>query len=325
MVLLFLLGVLMITLTIIDLVWTTIWIDGGAGLITKQLTHLLWKIISKIQKGKNLSGPLILMVVLFNWVVLLWLGWTLIFYSDFNSIINTINDQPTTWQDLIYYSGYSFFTLGSGDYAPATHFWKILTVLASGTGTLFLALGASYVISIIDAVINKRAFARNLFSLGSTPEEILSVAWNGNDFNEINSLIIDLSDHLNRLSIQHKAYPLLHFFHTKNKNEAVALAVPIFSNVLSILEYGTIKEKRPPVIVLKKANQSVDNYVDTLQSMHIDPTDEPLTLPDLDQLRRMDLPVLNDKLFKKQMNKTEDKRRKLLGLVVDDLWSEKDL
>ena len=323
---LFILGIVIIIFTITDIIWTTLWVDGGAGVITDNLSTLIWVIMLKLSRvSKNLlklSGPIILIATLINWIILLWVGWTLVFSSNFDSIINTVNNNTIVWENFIYYAGYSIFTLGSGDYAPSSPFWQILTTIASGSGMLFFTLGASYIISLIGAVIDKRSFASSIMAIGESSEEIVIESWNGENFSNIDLLLMNLSDSLSPLSIKHKAYPLLHYYHTDKKSEAISVAVSIIDNALSIMYYGVEKEVRPNPILLKKFRNCVQDYLDTLKNTHIEPSDMPLHLPDLNILRKENLPVLEDHLFEMNMKKEEDRRKKILGLLIEEKWNE---
>ena len=299
---LFVIGIIVVILTILDMFWTTLWVDGGAGFITNKISNVIWIIMSKMTRGSknilNLAGPLILTLTLLNWIILLWLGWTLTFSSNFNSIVNTANNNPIIWQDFTYYAGSAIYTLGNGDYAPASPLWQVLTNLASASGMLFITLGASYITSIVGAVMDKRSFASSVFAIGNNPQEILLQAWNGKDFSNMDLLLINLSDNLSPLSIKHKAYPLLHFYHASNKNEALGLAIPIIDNALLIIEYGIEKEAKPNPILLRNFRNCVESYLNSLEKTHINPSDKPLDLPDLNILRKEKLPVLEDNIFK---------------------------
>lgn len=264
---LFVLGLLVVLLTIIDIIWTTLWVDGGAGFITNKICTLLWILMTRMNRGNDgilkFSGPIILITTLVNWIILLWIGWTLIFSGSFESITNTVNNNPIEWKNFIYYSGYSIFTLGSGDYAPTSPLWQILTTIASGTGMLFFTLGASYIISVIGAVGDKRSFASSVLGIGSSPEEIVIESWNGNDVSSIDLLLMNLSDNLSKLSVKHKAYPLLHYYHTNKKQQASAIAIPIIDDALSIMEFAIEKGAKPNLILLKKFRSCIDDYLDT--------------------------------------------------------------
>ncbi len=322
---LFLFGTLIVLAVILDIIWTTLWIDGGAGFITHRLSNMVWKMISKMPLGKELSGPITLMSVLLTWIALLWLGWTLVFASHPHSIYSTLNNHTLHWENFIYYAGYTIFTLGSGDYAPTSPFWQILTNLASGTGTLFLALGTSYILTIVGAVVDKRIFARGFFSMGASSDEILIDSWNGENFSAMDSSLAELASELSALAVRHKAYPLLHYYHTKERNEASALAIPILDNLLFILEYGIEEKSKPNPILLKKARNAVEDYLGTLEKAYITIPEEPLVLPDLERLAKEKLPVIENEVFEMKMAVVKNRRRKLLGLLVEDMWSEDDL
>lgn len=42
------LGLGLTLFTIIDLIWTTLWVDGGAGPLSDRLTAFTWKLIKRI-------------------------------------------------------------------------------------------------------------------------------------------------------------------------------------------------------------------------------------------------------------------------------------
>jgi len=77
-------GILLVAFTIIDALWTILWVDGGGGPLSARTTHWTWKAIKAIfpsdkHKLLSLAGPLTLTLILLSWVVLLWVGWTLVF------------------------------------------------------------------------------------------------------------------------------------------------------------------------------------------------------------------------------------------------------
>nr|WP_249038834.1 ion channel [Haloterrigena salifodinae] len=65
--------------------------------------------------------------------MLLWIGWTLVFASAKNAIIDTLNRGSISWSDRLYFTGYAIFTLGIGDVAPRTGRWQFVTILATLT------------------------------------------------------------------------------------------------------------------------------------------------------------------------------------------------
>src|SRR5690625_7816036 len=57
---------------IVDLIWTTLWLGGGAGPLSDRLTTLTWKVIKRIDNEylSNLTGPLILSLRILSWYLL---------------------------------------------------------------------------------------------------------------------------------------------------------------------------------------------------------------------------------------------------------------
>lgn len=91
----FTLGVLLLTIAIVDLVWTTLWVEGGAGPLTSRLMSWSWRMLRKILDQNSqllsLTGPLVFAISLLVWISLLWGGWTLIFASAESALIDTLN------------------------------------------------------------------------------------------------------------------------------------------------------------------------------------------------------------------------------------------
>ena len=96
-----LLGALLIVFTAVDLVWTTLWVDGSGGPLSSRLTTGLWRGLRKVggrhSRALSLAGPLMLVASLVTWVLLLWAGWTFLFAGDADSLIDTRDQEPVTW------------------------------------------------------------------------------------------------------------------------------------------------------------------------------------------------------------------------------------
>ncbi|WP_027108189.1 hypothetical protein [Lacticigenium naphthae] len=317
-------GTVLVLITIGDLIWTALWVDGGAGPISNGITTFIWKIMVGLNRKKSsiltVSGPVILTLTLLGWILLLWAGWTLIFAGSPQSIIDTAESQPITWNDLIYYAGYVLFTLGNGGFAPANAYWQIMTTVATGTGMLFLTLGASYILSIVNAVVRKRSFASSVLGIGKSAEEIVAIAWDGEGFSHLDLLLNTLASELSTLTQQHKAYPLLHYYHTHKPTQAITVAVPTLDDALSMIEQGTPKKAMPNPLLMKEMRSSIEEYLETLNQAFIEPSDKVPPIPSMDLLRKKAIPVLPEEEFKENMKSLEGRRKKLLGLMTADNW-----
>jgi hypothetical protein len=318
----FVLGVFFLILVVVDLLWTTLWVEGGAGPLTARLMAWEWKGVRKIEdshaKLRSLSGPIILISSLFVWILLLWIGWTLVFAGSPFPIIDTIDGGPISWIDRAYFTGYTIFTLGNGDFAPRDGIWQLATTLTTASGMLFVTLIVTYILSVLDAVTQKRAFATGVSGLGMQSDEIIQESWNGETFEGLALPLNTATEQLNRLASNHKAYPLLHYFHTPEAAKAPVRSIAVLDETLLILTYGIPEQDRPSNIIVKNARASVDSYLEILSTAFIEPADRTPPPPDLSAIRQAGVPTLSNQAFRESVDELADRRRALLGLVESD-------
>ncbi|MBT2571151.1 potassium channel family protein [Planococcus sp. ISL-110] len=320
----FILGILLLLIAIIDLLWTILWVDGGAGPVSSRLTTLLWNGLRKISNDKSrllsLAGPLILTATLFMWVGLMWAGWTFLFAGAENSLIDTRDQEPITWAARIYFVAYSMFTMGNGDFSPKDGFWQIATSFTTASGMLFVTLGVSYVLSVLGGVTQKRSFAEGITGQGKSGVMIVKQSWNGEDCSSIDLLLKDAAAQLSTLTQQHKAYPILHYYHSQNTEQSSAVAVAILDEALSLFKYGIPETKRPNKVWTTEASSSVQSHLSTLNSAFIKPADSTPPLPELSKLQTFGLPTKDQDDFEQGLSSIEERRKKLLGMIQADAW-----
>lgn len=324
-VLYYLAGGAIVLLATVDLIWTTLWVDGGTGPLSKPLARGTWWLTKSLSRGNkhifSLVGPLILVLTITSWAVLLWVGLTLFFAGNPESIVQTTFEGPITWYERFYFTGFTLFTLGVGDYSPQPGFWQIVTAFNSGLGIMLLTLGASYVISVVGAVVNKRAFARTVTGLGLTSSDLVKLAWDGNDLYQLDLILMDLSSKITELCQQHQAYPLLHFYHSKKMTESSALAVAILDETLSVIEWGVGDATLYNTVLVKDARSSIESYLGTLTAAFIEEANTEPERPDLNDIKAKGIPFVSQDVFKDRLDQAAPRRRKLLGAVQADCHS----
>ena len=318
------LGIVLLVVTVLDLLWTTLWVDGGAGPITSRVTTWTWRGLRRIgsERSRALStaGPLMLVISLTVWIGLIWAGWTFVFAGGGNVLIDTRQPEAVTWTGRIYFVGYSMFTMGNGDFTPVDGVWQLVTALTTASGMLFVTLGVSYVLSVLGAVTDKRSFAGSVTGLGARGEEIVQNGWDDGAFRGLNLPINMLASDLDRLAEQHKAYPVLHYYHSDQAQTSAAMAVAVFDEAMTILRRGVPDEQRPNQALIENACSSTDSYLETLSGAYVDPADEAPRPPDLDRLREANIPTVADEEFADVLEELDERRRKLLGMVTADAW-----
>lgn len=313
------LGIFLLVVAAVDFLWTTLWIDGGAGPLTKRTSSLCWKAFRKISRDSprflTVTGPVILSVTLLIWIFMLWAGWTFVFAGAESTIADSNDSVPISWSERIYYAGYVIFTLGIGDYTPKEGVWQVATILATGNGMLFITLAVTYILSVVGSVTEKRAFADSVTGAGSSGSEFVKNSWNGTDFHNANLLLNTFSSQLSTLSTQHKAYPILHFYHSRSDQQAAPVAVAVLNEALVLFRYGFSEKHQPNKLLLLQLEASIDNYLDTLREVGIRSSDETPSTPNLSKLREMGLPAVSDEEFQQRLSEITDRRKHLLGIV----------
>ena len=106
---------------------------------------------------------------------------------------------------------------------PSGDIWRVLTSIYSFTGLILLTMSVTYFIPVLSAVIDQRKLGITLGTLGSSPEEIVLTSWNGKNFEPLISKVDALSDSIIKYSQQHRAYPVIHYFHNNNIYRHIAL------------------------------------------------------------------------------------------------------
>lgn len=319
-----LLGAFLLALAIVDLLWTTLWVDGGNGPLSARLTTWLWRGLRKMGERRSrtlsLAGPIMLVASLLTWVVLIWAGWTFLFAGGDGALIDTQGREPVTWSARIYFVGYSMFTMGNGDFIPKDGFWQIATGLTTASGMLFVTLAVSYVLSVLGAVAQKRSFASGVTGIGMQGEALVERGWDGEDAHALDLPLNTLASQLDLLADQHNTYPILHYYHSDRAETASAVAVAVLDEALTLLRFGVPGEHRPNAAVLEGTRSSVESYLRTLHSAFIKPADHTPPPPDLGRLRAAGVPTVSDSEFADALAGQEERRRKLLGMVRADAW-----
>ncbi|MDO5457971.1 MAG: ion channel [Atopococcus tabaci] len=309
------LGVLLLLFVTLDIIWTTLWVDGGAGPLTNFVTSLIWKSLKKIgPTGKMLeqSGPVILIMTLLTWVTAAWLGWFLLLLFIEDPLINTIDSRPLNRLDLFYFTGTILFTFGNGDYAPSPGIMQILADLLAGYGMIILSLGISYILNVMEGVVGKRTLARDISSIGRTTEEFLTTMYDGSESYDFSSYLNSISSDINHTAIKQQAYPLLNYYHGGNADKSVAYMLPVLADSLFVLKYGLKDGHKIDDPFIKKTMTAIEDYLESMPSDFLNQEDEITPgFPDYECLDRHRLPLLSKKQFIENFRKLKSIRHDL--------------
>ncbi|MBM7578005.1 potassium channel family protein [Jeotgalibacillus terrae] len=315
-------GIALLAVVLVDFIWTTLWVEGGAGPVTNTLSNGIWRLMKGISMGNSkvlsLAGPLILVMTIIIWVIMFWAGWTFIFASQFGALFNTQNGLPADFMDHIYFTGYVFFTLGNGEIVPNGDNWKVLTIIATGTGMFSITFAVTYLLSVLSAVTQKRAFAQSVSGIGKSGADIVASAWNGKDLHNLDLLLNSFSTELSKLTAQHQAYPILHHYHSINAQTEGVVAVAALDEAMTLIYYSVPEKYWPNALLLKENRSAVDDYLETLDGTHIKIASEAPPAPDPVPLSNAGIPVMEKNSFESSVQQISDRRKQLYGLIIDN-------
>lgn len=322
-------GIIILLITSLDIIWSTLWVDGGSGPFSDKLASFIWTCLSKLNSAKfnilSISGPFVLVSVLVFWISFIWIGWSFIFLAGNEWLIKTSTGESLGIIDTIYYAGYLIFTLGNGEFSASRGLWQIISTIASGTGMIFLTMGASYIISIISAVVQKRSFASSVLSIGRYPVDIIKSMWNGKQFIHEDTYFQSISYQLSTIVFQHKAFPLLRYYHTDVENKAMPIAIVVLDEALSILKYGIDDNIVENNFMFIKLREDIKTYLEVWHNNYSKEINEPLPKSYFSILKETNMPLVDREKFYGDIDDLRDRRKKLLALLKADGWTEDDI
>lgn len=309
-------------ITIYDMVYTIL-SPKGAGFIADRVSRGIWRINLKMTGSNGFNkylayvGPLLLLIIVLTWIILLWLGNTLIVYFDPYSLWSTTkNTYIEGFSESAYFTAYVLSSMGNGNYTPASDWWMFYTGFISYTGVVFISLGISFLIPVIEAVTLKRKICLKINNLGESPKDIIN-NYKENNFIRLTEELRDLETLLIAISQNHLAYPIIHYFHSERLYEALPIQIASLDEALSIMIYQIDSEKIDDIKAIERSYKSITYYLSTLASAFIHPEDDEPVRPNTDYLNELKHkkeidPELNTKLSLR--------RQLLLAYLQNDGW-----
>ena len=313
--LLLLAGLVIVVLIFYDLVQTALRMSQHGGPLTLHLASHMWSVALRFPRLIERAGVVIVLSIVGAWALFSWLGWSLVFASWETSVIATDTKSPADLVGKVYFAGYTIFTLGNGDYAP-TGAWRLVTVVANAGGLVMVTLAITYLAPLLSAVVEKRALAGRISVLGRTVEELVrKLTSSGAD--EVRTELSFFPNEVLLLKERHIAYPVMHYFQSRDRDASIALNLAVLSEALTVVCDGA--EDPDPLLTAaaEKIRGSVERLVDALEPWFM--TDEPETPapPSLDILRKTGVRSRSPDSFIARVQERNDVRRQLRWMVED--------
>lgn len=164
-------------------------------------------------------APFSMIFVLVAWVVILIVGYGLVFYS----IGLHLRPQPVSFGTAIYYAGTSLLTIGYGDVVARTGLSRFVSLAAGASGLGVVAVVTSYLFAVFGAFRQREAFVVTTGSrAGAPPSGVGLLEMHATDEmrSDLPSVFRDGQRWAADVMESHLAYPVLGFFRSSHDYES---------------------------------------------------------------------------------------------------------
>ena len=320
-------GVLLVVTVYLDALATTLTM-GGAGPVTRTALRQVWRLLLRVHRldsGSRLltgAGAGLLFATVLVWVAGLWLGWTLVFLGS-DTVVDADTSGAAGFADVAYFAGFTVFTLGVGDFVASDPSARLVTALASFGGLFLITLAITYLLSVVAAVVGRRAIAVRINTLGASAGEIVANGWTGQSFSSaFIQQLVALTGQLTTTAEQHLAYPVLHYFRGGEKYAAAPVLIGRLDDAMLLLSSGVAAEARPDNSAIEPVRHAIGRYLETASATSSgQQLPDPPPAPDQAALCAAQVPVTPAGDFAHHVEAQSDRRRRLHQLVQSNGWS----
>ena len=156
-------GVGLIGLALLD-AFATFFSHVKRGALSHALVRAMWSTCHRLPGtgALGLAGPVSVLIVLASWVVMLTIGWALVYWPWMpGGFVHTAElDAPgSSLLDSLYFSLVTLATLGYGDISPLSGWLRVVAPLEALLGLGLLTGSVSWLLSIFPVLSRRRALA----------------------------------------------------------------------------------------------------------------------------------------------------------------------
>lgn len=332
-------GLAIVAMTLFDLAATTISLSSVRGPLASRLSAVLWALVRRTDATRlsflhRAAGPALILVVLAGWLVSLTLGWTILF-----SVEGALESSSATQQqsssvravDAAFFVFGGLIGRGSSSLAPDAIGWSTLEALMSLSGVALITLALAWILPVVSAVVQKRAFAARISALGGSPQEIITRAWNGRNLGDLNLQLLPLIPEVSLLAQRHLAYPVMHYFHSSAQRTAVGPRLAALDDALTLIDAARLDRADAGTgldeSTTEPLRQAITDYLATLDKVFISATEDSPPPPDGRTLVQGGLVAEQGFVdaIEERCDRLRERRALLWGYVRHDGWDWQDL
>ncbi|GAA4427262.1 potassium channel family protein [Pontibacter saemangeumensis] len=324
----FIIGVVLVTVTAVDLIYTT-FAPRGSGVISGPVTVIVWRVflnVGRIMKSRTVltgAGIVIVFSILLTWVLLLWAGNVFIYSSADDAIVNTTTKLPADLMERVYFTGYTLSTLGNGDFAAGTDGWRVFTAFISFSGLIFITIAITYMVPVLSAVTQRRALSIRIASIGNSPQRILLNNWNGENYKKLEGQFQNLTQEIIHQGQMHLSYPVLHYFQHEDKEASLLPNLAALDESITLLLLYIPEHMRPGDQYLIPLRKAITTFIGSLTSLYINPKNTDVPALQTNELQQAEVPLQQADM--QQIEQLSKRRRALKAMVEYNGWQWKEI
>ncbi|HVX84021.1 MAG TPA: ion channel [Phycisphaerae bacterium] len=243
-------GALLILLVFLDVFLTVLFARIGTGIISHPLACYTWRAFRPLSglfpKHRaallSLAGPLMLPILVGVWIVLLVLGFALVFYPFLGTgITATSGPTPTNFGIAVYFAGDSLTTVGAPDLAPRYTFLRFTHLICSFTGLSILTLTLTYFLQIYNALQRRNTFALKIHvasAESADAAELLAGLGPEGNFDRGYPQLAEFAAEMTSFQESHHFYPVIFYFRFEDPHYDASRAALVMLDTVSLIKAG---------------------------------------------------------------------------------------
>jgi hypothetical protein len=227
-------GVALLLLIVFDVYATVLHASARYGPIGERINRAVWWFarvfafrLSRPRRHKvlNVVGPLLMPLLVATYIVLLILGFSLLYYPRFPEMFTlSFPGSEASWVDTVYFSGVTLTTLGYGDIVPRTGLVRFIALFEAASGFALISLAITYLITVTSALEHKRAVALSLYHQAGEGADVAGFITHhfvDGRFYGLRDALRTASRDIQGLLEAHVEHPVIHYFHPQEVYKSI--------------------------------------------------------------------------------------------------------
>jgi hypothetical protein len=245
-------GLTLVGLAMLDVFLTVLHVQVESP-ISNHLERRVWQLLVQISRTlppharDELLGwgaPLMIGGIVVFWSILYVVGFALLYvpYVHSPSVFFITGVQPQfSFEDALYFSALTFFTLGYGEIVPVHPILRLLAVLQGALGLTTLSLSVTYLLSVYPLIARKIGLAEslNLETGGRSDGVVVAERYiRGGRYEALGQRLVEINDELMKLGQSHGLYPVLYYVRPREVHHSFVRVLAIVQGIVATLRYG---------------------------------------------------------------------------------------